>query len=47
MKADINTFAKKINIKVKNIALLKNALTHKSADKKSNNDFIYCSYQYG
>ena len=38
MKADINAFAKKINIKVKNITLLKNALTHKSADKKSNNE---------
>ena len=38
MKIDINNFAKKINIKVKNIALLKNALTHKSADKKSNNE---------
>ena len=38
MKSDINTFAKKINIKVKNIKLIENALTHKSANKKLNNE---------
>tara|TARA_B100001175_G_C19482148_1_gene627737 strand:+ start:974 stop:1648 length:675 start_codon:yes stop_codon:yes gene_type:complete len=38
MKNDINTFTKLINIKVKNLKLLENALTHKSANKKSNNE---------
>jgi ribonuclease III len=38
MKTNINTFTKKINIKVKNIKLLENALTHKSANKKLNNE---------
>ncbi len=38
MKVDFNKFIKKIDIKIKNIQLLKNALTHKSADKMFNNE---------
>ena len=38
MKMDFNKFIKKIDIKINNIQLLKNALTHKSADKMFNNE---------
>ena len=38
MKNDITTFTKKINIKIKNIKLLENALTHKSANENLNNE---------
>jgi len=38
MKKDISKFTKKINIKIKNIKLLENALTHKSANKVFNNE---------
>ena len=38
MKNDIIAFTKKINIKIKNIKLLENALMHKSANENSNNE---------
>ena len=38
IKKDLNKFIKKINIKVKDIELIKNSLTHKSANKNFNNE---------
>ena len=38
MKINFDKFIKKINIKIKNIKLLENALTHKSANKTFNNE---------
>ena len=38
MKTNLDKFAKELNIKVKNIKLLENALTHKSANKMYNNE---------
>jgi len=38
MKEKLDKFTKKINIKIKNIQLLENALTHKSANKIFNNE---------
>ena len=38
MKTNLDKFAKELNIKVKNIKLLENALTHKSANKMFNNE---------
>ena len=38
MKINFDKFVKKINIKIKNIKLLENALTHKSANKTFNNE---------
>ena len=38
MKEKLDKFTKKINIKIKNIQLLENALTHKSANKVFNNE---------
>ena len=38
MKINFDKFTKKINIKIKNIKLLENALTHKSANKTFNNE---------
>ena len=38
MKTNLDKFAKELNIKIKNIKLLENALTHKSANKMFNNE---------
>jgi len=38
MKTNLDKFAKELNIKIKNIKLLENALTHKSANKMYNNE---------
>ena len=38
MKININKFQKDLKIKFKNKSLLINALTHKSADQKNNNE---------
>ena len=38
IKKDLDKFIKKINIKVKDIQLIKNSLTHKSANKNFNNE---------
>ena len=44
MKEKLDKFTKKINIKIKNIQLLENALTHKSANKIFNNETVNLMY---